>query len=197
MSKNDYVRAAGVVAVAAGLWTAQLLAAQATPQTPVPAGRAGDTMASARTSNAQADNDFVMQAARAGTKEVEVGRLAAKQATNASVKAFANRMVTDHTKANDELMAIAKKLSIALPPAATTDADKKAATEKLTGLQGAAFDKAYMDAMVSDHQAAVALFEKESKDGSVADLKAFAGKTLPTIREHLKEATSLQAQVNK
>jgi len=195
MSKSYLLQVAGAIALTASLGAVPIAAAQAGAQTPPAPPRPVDAPTVAKAVANVADSDFVAQAAKAGAREVELGHLAAKQAMNADVKAFANRMISDHSKTGDELAAIAKKNAIALPPAATLDAEKKAATDKLMSLQGAAFDRAYMDQMVTAHRGAVELFEKESKDGSNAELKAFAAKALPTVRDHLKEATALQMKV--
>lgn len=138
---------------------------------------------------AATDSDFVMKAAEAGMAEVAAGRMAEKQGESAATKAFGQQMVTDHSKANDELKTAAAK-SGAKVPTTMSDAQKKAG-EKLAGLKGAEFDKAYAAQMVKDHEAAVALFEKESTSGSDADLKSFAGMTLPTLKEHLRMAKAL------
>jgi putative membrane protein len=180
------------VALTAILPAVSVIASQGGAQPSQP--QAPSSAAAARAATPASDADFVTQAAKASAKEIELGRLAARQASNTDVKAFANRMVTDHSKAADELTAIAKKHNMTMPTTATLDSEKKAATDKFMSMQGAAFDRAYMDQMVTAHRAAVELFEKESKDGSNAELKAFATKTLPTIREHLKEAEALQAK---
>jgi putative membrane protein len=195
MSKRYFIHVAGATVLTTALFVVPLASAQAGAQTQPPAPRPAEGPAT-KTGSAS-DSDFVTQASKAGAKEVELGRLAAKQALNADVKAFASRMVTDHSKASDELTALAKKHGVALPPAATLDTEKKAAADKLVTLQGAAFDRAYMEQMVTAHRAAVELFERESKEGTNAELKAFAAKTLPTVRDHLKQATALQAKVGE
>jgi putative membrane protein len=136
-----------------------------------------------------ADTDFVKKAAQAGMAEVAAGRMAMSKGQSESVKTFGQRMVTDHSKAGDELKTVAAKSGITVP--STTSSEQKAAAEKLGKMQGADFDKAYAKQMVSDHEEAVALFQKEASAGSDADLKAFAQKTLPTLQEHLKMAQAL------
>ena len=135
------------------------------------------------------DADFVMKAGQAGIAEVAAGRMAEKQGQSAATKAFGKRMVADHTKAGDALKRAAEK-SGAQMPTTMSDAQKQAG-EKLAGLKGDAFDKAYAEQMVKDHEGAVALFEKESTSGGDSDLKAFAGMTLPTLQDHLKMAKAL------
>jgi putative membrane protein len=139
-------------------------------------------------------NTFMEQAAIGGMMEVEAGKLAESQSTNAAVKDFAAMMIKDHTKANQELKAIAAKktftLPAALPPAEKTHMDE------MKKMSGADFDKHYIGMMVTDHQKTVALFQAGGKNAD-AELSAFANKTLPVIQAHYKKATELQTAVNK
>jgi putative membrane protein len=139
------------------------------------------------------DQTWVMNTAKDGMAEVELGKLAGEKASNADVKTFARRMVADHTKANDELKSIAATKNITLP--AAPDAQHKATHDRLAKLSGPAFDRAYMQMMVQDHTKAVASFKRESQTGKDAEIKAFASKTLPTLEEHLKMARSTDLQV--
>jgi putative membrane protein len=132
------------------------------------------------------DNMFVTKAAEGGMAEVEFGKLAVEKASNDQVKQFGQRMVDDHSKANDELKTIAQQKNITLPT--TISAKDKAERDRLAKLSGAAFDHAYMTAMLSDHKKDVSEFRVESTSGKDADIKAFAAKTLPTLEEHLKLA---------
>jgi putative membrane protein len=102
------------------------------------------------------------------------------------VKKFGQRMVTDHSKANDELKSLAQSKSITLP--AELDAKAKATHDRLSKLSGAAFDRAYMQHMLADHRKDVNEFKKESRAGKDSEVKAWASKTLPTLEEHLKLA---------
>jgi putative membrane protein len=135
---------------------------------------------------------FVHEAAMAGKAEVELGQLATTHAANPDVKQFGQRMVTDHTKANEQLKAIAQEKNIDVPT--RVDDQHKKTAEKLAKLQGASFDRAFIQQMVEDHEKAVKLFSKEAQQGQDADLKAFAAKTLPTLQEHLTQATQLAQQ---
>jgi putative membrane protein len=144
---------------------------------------------------ASADNSFVMEAAKGGMAEVQMGTLARDKASNADVKKFGQRMVDDHSKANDELKAIAAAKGVTLP--ASLDASHQAVYDRISKLNGAAFDKAYMKDMVSDHKKDVAEFRKQSQSGRDPEIKAFAAKTLPTLEEHLKMAESIEASVGK
>jgi putative membrane protein len=133
---------------------------------------------------AVADTAFVNAAAVGGLTEVKLGQLAATNGDSAAVKSFGQHMVDDHTKANDELGAIAKGKG-ATPPSAP-DKSHQAIVDKFSSLKGAAFDKAFWKQMHDDHVKTIALFEKESSSGKDADIKAFATKTLPTLKMHLQ-----------
>jgi putative membrane protein len=129
------------------------------------------------------DRKFVEKAASGGMAEVKLGQLAVDKGTSPTVKEFGKRMVDDHGKANDELKAIASKKNFPLPTDVDTEA--KATYDKLAKLSGSDFDKAYIDAMVKDHDADVKEFKKEASTGGVdPDLKAWAQKTLNVIQEH-------------
>ena len=128
------------------------------------------------------DADFAVEAANGGMAEVQLGQLAQQKATNADVKAFGAQMVKDHSQANDKLMALAKQKNITLPASIGNDMQKK--MDDLSKKTGKDFDKAYVEAMVADHDKDVKLFEEESKSGKDADVKAFAASTLPVLKMH-------------
>ncbi len=132
---------------------------------------------------------FVRQAAEAGMAEVELGQLASSKATRQDVKDFAQMMVTDHGKANEQLKDLASKKNLTLPTEPT--AAQRAEKARLEKLSGAAFDSAFTKAMERDHRKAVSLFSKEASSGSDSDLKQWAGQTLPTLKEHLAKAEQL------
>jgi putative membrane protein len=142
----------------------------------------------------RSDRDFVTRAAQDGMAEVTLGELAASQASSDEVKQFAQRMVDDHTIANNELKELASNKGITFPN--ETSAKHKALQDRLAKLSGADFDREYMSAMVKDHNNAVALFEKASRSGSDPTLKAWAERRLPTLREHQKMARELAAKVS-
>ena len=146
----------------------------------------------AATKPASADSTFMRTAAMDGMAEVEHGRLAAQNADSSDVKQFAQRMVDDHGKANDELKSLASQKNVTLP--AELDAKHKAMQAKLSKMKGAAFDRAYMEHMTAAHKQAVALFQREAKTGKDTETKAFAEKTLPTLQEHLKMAQDVAAK---
>lgn len=142
---------------------------------------------SARSSSA--DTDFVRKASSGNLTEVALGKLAADQASSDDVKKYAARMVADHTQANEKLgkLAGSKGVQIATAP----DVAQQQDIDRLKGLDGAAFDRAYSDLMVRSHKLTTGLYELEAKKGEDAEIRAFASDTLPVLREHEKLADSL------
>ena len=142
---------------------------------------------------ARADVKFMKEAAQGGMAEVKLGRMAAEKASNAEVKQFGERMVQDHTKANGELMQLAEERNVALPKDVARK--HKAAMARLSKLNGAAFDRGYMNEMVKDHEKDVAAFQKASETAADSELKQWAGEKLPALKEHLMMAKDLAAKV--
>ena len=140
-----------------------------------------------------ADKEFVSRAGMAGLAEVQMANLALQNAQSAEVKAFAQRMITDHSTSNAELAQLATVKGLALPT--ELGGEHKAGLEHLTTLTGGEFDRAYMQHMVADHRATVAVFEKAATEVQDAGVKAFAEKTLPVLREHLSLAQQVSAKV--
>jgi putative membrane protein len=141
------------------------------------------------------DTSFIKSAAQGGMEEVELGKLAAEKASNPDVKSFGQRMVDDHSKANDQLKQLAAQKGVTL--SATLSPTKKGEVNKLSKLSGAAFDRTYVSMMVKDHKKDVAEFEKTSKNAKDADLKGWAAATLPTLQDHLKMIQDISAGLNK
>jgi putative membrane protein len=139
------------------------------------------------------DAKFAVDAANGGLTEVAAAKIAEQKATNPKVKGFADMMVTDHGKANEALIAIAKTKNITLP--AAPSADKQGELDELSKKSASDFDKVYVDAMVDGHKKAIALFEDAAKNCKDADLKAFAAKTLPTIKGHLVAIEAIQRDI--
>lgn len=161
-------------------------------QTPSPAQQ---KPAPPQEKSASPDAAFMRQAAIDGMAEVEHGRLAAKNASADDVRQFGQRMVDDHSKANNELKSLASKKGVTLP--AELEGKHKAMQDKLAKLKGAEFDRTYMAHMVDAHEQAVALFQKQTKGGKDAEARAFAEKTLPVLQQHLKMARDINAKVGK
>jgi putative membrane protein len=131
---------------------------------------------------------FVKKAAQDGMTEVALGKVAESMAKDASVREFGQEMVKDHSKANNELAALAKRKGFEVPTA--LDSEHQAIVQKLKSKSGADFDHAYSKQMMEDHEKAVTLFEGAAKS-SDRDLAAFAQKTLPTLEEHKEKADAL------
>lgn len=140
------------------------------------------------------EKTWVIKHLQGGAEEVRLGQLAATKGTNPKVKEFGKHMVGDHSKAGTELKMLADKKGIKIP-AKDSKSDKD--FDKLNKLSGADFDKQYVDMMVADHKADVAAFQKEAEKGSDPNLKAWAGKTLPTLQSHLKMIQEIQSSMGK
>jgi putative membrane protein len=139
------------------------------------------------------DEVFVRQAALGGRQEVALAKLASERAQNPGVKDFAKQMAADHGKTNDQVLQLAKTHKVAVPK--DPDPDQKAVRAQLERLRGAAFDTAYINAQVGDHQATAHLLEHEIGSGQDERTKALAMETLPTVMHHLEMARSLQMQL--
>jgi putative membrane protein len=131
---------------------------------------------------------FVTKATQDGLAEVQLGKLAQTRSQDPKVKEFAARMVADHTKANAELGALAKRKDLEVP----TDLDDENATmvHAVSTKPPSEFDAEYSKHMVAAHEAAVTLFSDAAAVGD-KELAGFAKKTLPTLREHQQLAASL------
>ena len=152
--------------------------------------------AAVKHASANADARFVMQASEGGMMEVAKGKLAAQKGAHEGVKQFGQKMVDDHSKVNDELKSIAGGKNITVPDE-MPKSPSTATLAKLEKVEGAAFDRAYVEDQIRDHEKTIALFEREAKTGKDAELKAFAEKTLPTLKEHLTMAQDLKTKVAK
>lgn len=137
------------------------------------------------------DQKFAQKAVVDNTAEVEIADLARKQASQDSVRQYAERLYSDHQQANEKLKAIAQQKGINLPT--DIDAKHKRERDKLAKKQGADFDEDYLEAMIAEHKKDIKEFEKEAKNGKDPDLKTYAAQTLPTLREHLKQAQQLHS----
>jgi putative membrane protein len=139
------------------------------------------------------ESTFVSKAGHASMAEVELGKMALEKAASEEVKKFAQRMVDDHSKANDELKTLAQNRNFTLPDA--PDPHVKAIKDRLSNLSGPSFDRAYMQTMIVDHRKAVSDFRLASKSAKDADVRGWAAKTLPTLEDHLKMAQTIQTAV--
>ena len=137
------------------------------------------------------DQNFMQKAATGGMAEVSLGQQVSPVAKNPDAKKFADKMVTDHSKANDELKQLASSKGVTLPT--DTDQEHKDAAQKVMSSKDV--DKAYMDEMVKDHDKDVKEFEDASKSAKDADLKAWIDKTLPVLTEHQKMAHDIKPKI--
>lgn len=144
---------------------------------------------------AKNSSSFTTAAAQGGTAEVKLGNLALAKAQSADVKQFAEQMVADHTKANNDLKEVAAKKSVALPTDISDE--QKSTMDKLAKLSGADFDKEYVKAMIEDHEKDVKEFRTQSESGTDADIKAFAARTLPTLESHLSMIKGIKERMMK
>jgi putative membrane protein len=138
------------------------------------------------------DRNFIVKAAEGGKEEVELGRLAQSKASSEVVKQFGQRMVEDHGNANKELMELAANKGVKLDDKAPK---KNAVMDRLSKLQGAAFDREYVKEMVKDHKKDVAEFRRMHSGAVDPNLKAWIDKTLPAIEDHLKMIEGIQSQM--
>ncbi len=140
------------------------------------------------------DARFVDKASMDGQAEIAAGKIAMTRAQNEQVKKFGARMVEDHTKANNELTTIVSEIKVPVPEKLSAEHEKM--LMHFQNDSAADFDKDYMDHMVKAHEKAVELFTKASKECKNEKLKAFAEKTLPTLKQHLALARKIDGQLN-
>jgi putative membrane protein len=168
-----------------------LVACDTTPRenttgTPGAAGTAGEA--------SLADERAFMEDFTKGNRtEIEVAQLAAERATNPEVREFAKMLVTDHTRAGEELQRLASTNNVTLGPGATEiDQDFY---DRLSKLTGAEFDREFIDAMVDKHEDGANKLQDKAENADHAGLKNWASQTVPTVRQHLAKARELQEKV--
>lgn len=144
---------------------------------------------------ASKDKSFLVNAAEAGNAEVAASKIALEKTTNPAVKDFAQKMIEQHTQVGEQLKQLASSKDVSVPSEPSLAQRAKIAV--LEKLSGATFDKRYASSIgVSAHQDAVKLFQKASTESRDPDVKDFAAKTLPGLKEHLQMATDLKAKVD-
>jgi putative membrane protein len=171
---------------------------QSTPQTPRERQNPNSTDTGMTNTGPQKvdDKKFVKDAALGGLTEVELGKLAVQKASDDKVKQFGQKMIDDHTKANDQLKEVASKDNIPVPD--SLDSKHQARIDKLSKLSGEQFDKAYLKDEVKDHETDVREFTDEAQNGSDPNVKSFASATVPTLQQHLDMVKSLaKSEKNK
>jgi putative membrane protein len=145
------------------------------------------------TADASGKDDFLEKAAKMGLAEVQFGNLAVHRAQSQAVREFAQMMVDDHTRGNQELMSLAASKNVTLPTA--LDTKHREEFNDLNRRSAAKFDDEFMDEMEDDHEDAVRLFRGASMNHSDADVKAWAAKTLPLLEQHLSMARSIKVNM--
>ncbi|TCZ60960.1 DUF4142 domain-containing protein [Roseicella aquatilis] len=156
--------------------------------------RGADTMAAAVTAQTNptlstSDAAFMTTAGRDGMAEVRLAQLAERNGNSPAVKRFAGRMVADHGKANQELIALAQAKQVTPPE--SIGAEQQQIYDNLSKLRGRAFDRAYAAAMVQNHQQDLQAFRQQAESGTDRDVKAFAARHVPVLEEHLRMAQAL------
>ncbi len=135
-------------------------------------------------STATSDSEFLKKAASSGMMEVELGQLAEQKGFSDRVKRIGQRLVRDHSKANDKLKKVAASAGVTLP--SEMDAQHKEHVDHLQGLSGAEFDKAFLEMQAEHHREDIAEFNNAAKTGQNADVRQFASKTVPVLEKHLR-----------
>lgn len=136
------------------------------------------------------DQRFAKKAAAGSIAEVELADLALERAKSKKVKALAKHIKKDHQQANATLKSVAEQKGLNLPN--ETDADHRKEKRRLAKLEGGEFDRAYVEAMIKDHENDIKQFEQQARKGDDQELKQFAAETLPTLKEHLSHAKEVQ-----
>jgi putative membrane protein len=157
-----------------------------------PVDRAADTNPGSadRGALAGADHEFVMRASQDGMAEIEMGRLAQQRGSSAAVKDFGRRLVEEHTAMSNDLKQAAPSEMTNMP--SDLPAEKKNTIEKLSNLNGAEFDREFLNEAVNAHRQAIELFQKQANSGENQTLRNWASSKIPQLQDHLKAAQSLQ-----
>jgi putative membrane protein len=139
-----------------------------------------------------ADRNFISQAAYGSLAEVELGQLAQKQASNAQVKDFGGRMVTEHTQMNKDLVALASNKGVT--PPSSPDPGRQEIGDMLEQLSGTEFDRQYVPQQLADHETTLSLFQVQSNRGNDVELKQFAQRYTPVIQRHVEMLRRMSMQ---
>lgn len=180
-------------------------------------GQARNPAGAAPTTLAANEREFLQKTAINGRKEVEMARVATQKASNSEVKKFAERLVEDHTKANQEIEDLARRKGVNIPAESTAPAERaessesaksarskgspaqgsRAHMEQLSKLSGEQFDRAFIQRMIESHTKSVAEFERQSKNATDNDIRSLTAKLLPTLKEHLEQARNINKSFSK
>jgi putative membrane protein len=144
---------------------------------------------------AAADREFVTMAASGGMMEVEASRMALEKSQSDEVRKFAQRLVDDHARANEELRSVARDAGLTEMPSAMVQVHSSH-MDRLRALGGQEFDREYVAQVgVAGHTEAVDLFERASRDAANPEIRQFAERQLPTLRDHLDHSQKLAKSV--
>jgi putative membrane protein len=138
------------------------------------------------------DEDFIKTAAMGGMAEVALSKLAIERATDPKVKSFASMMVTDHTKLNSEVKALAAKKNVTLP--AELDKKHQEKVDELSKESGKDFDKDYLACMAKDHKKTLSLFEDAEDDTKDPNVKKTAANAIQVIKSHMAHLDEINKQ---
>ena len=202
---SSFVLAIGLSIVGVDAAMAQMPAQQSRPQSmpnsPTspdmnnPAATPGNNPDTVGPTRVVDDKTFARNAALGGMTEIELGKLATQKASSDAVKQFGQKLIDDHTKANDQLKEIAGKANITIPD--SLDSKHQSRIDKLAKLSGPEFDKAFVKDAIKDHEHDISEFKSEAQNGSDPNIKQFASSTLPALQEHLTMARDLSKQEKK
>jgi putative membrane protein len=139
------------------------------------------------------DAGFLKSATENNLGEIALGKLALEKSARPDIKMFAQQIVTDHEKANQNLKALAASKNLKLPdgPGVKNDAKKM----RLQLLSGRDFDNGFVNTQVDAHKIDIGEYEKQSGTAVDSDVKKFASQTLPILKEHLKMVETIQGQM--
>jgi putative membrane protein len=138
---------------------------------------------------------FAKNVASANAFAIQSSELAQDRAQSSEVKSLAKQMITDHTKVGEDFKTVLQAANISPPPPQQLNAKQKVALANLSRAKGPAFEQAYLNAQLAGHKQAVALVRKYAKSGRTPQFRELAQRTLPTLEQHLSEATELRNRV--
>jgi len=141
------------------------------------------------------DNDFLINVATCNQAEVEYAKLADKRAGSAKVKDFAASLLDEHKTANDKLAELLKTRKVGV--VAGLEKETRDKVQRLGKLEGADFDREFLNCVIQDHKKMIAMFDNQVAKGQEADIRAYAKRTLPGLRKHLEKAQNLEKAVSK
>jgi putative membrane protein len=187
----------GPVAVLALL---SLVACSSFPELVPPAGSSGTSGAARMGSGGSlpastlsvADQAFVTQATYGSLAEVTLGEMAMQRASSPEVRAFGQRMVNEHSQAGAELADLAEVKGMS--PPTSPDPGRTAIAEALGALEGAEFDRQYLQHQMAEHEVAVALYRREASSGTDQDMRSFANRWLPVLQDHTAQIASMMTR---